>query len=88
MARVKPPRGAFINFPLGRPCGKTNDTLLQRRILKDALRILETAGSPGEIVEFPYEWDTPFDWASYRQDVEDMCREEGIPPQDWKAQAG
>jgi hypothetical protein len=86
MVRVKPPRGAFINFPLGRPCGKPDDSLLQRRILKDALSILGTASRPGEIVGLLYEWDTPFDWASYRQDVEDMCREEGIPPEEWKAQ--
>jgi hypothetical protein len=85
MALVKAPRSAFINFPLGRECGRPHDTDLQIRILKDTLNILVTATIPGEIVDLPYEWDEPFDWAKYLQDMQEMLEEEGSPVQEWKA---
>jgi hypothetical protein len=83
MEQVKPPRSAFVNFPLGRPFGKPNDRDLQGRILKDVLHILVTAETPGEIVDLPYEWDKAFDWACYMQDVQDMLAEENINAQEW-----
>lgn len=83
MAQVKPPRSAFINFPLGRPFGKPNDRDLQGRILKDVLHILVTAETPGEMIDLPYEWDEPFDWSSYMKDVQDMLQEEGVSPLQW-----
>ncbi len=83
MARVKPPRSAFIDFPLGRTCGKPDDIDLQTHILKDVLNILVTASTPGEIVDLPYEWDEPFDWASYMQDVQDMLKEEDVRVLEW-----
>ena len=84
MSQVKPPRSAFVNFPLGRPCGRPFDVELQIRILKDALYVLATATTPGVIVDLPYEWDRPFDFAGFLQDLQDMIREEGAAPQDWK----
>ena len=84
MAKVRPPRSGFVNFPLGHTCGKPKDIDLQTRIVKDALRILVTSTAPGQILDLPYEWGVPFDWATYRQDVQDMLEEEGAPPQEWK----
>ena len=84
MARLKAPRSVFIDFPLGHQCGKPHDTDMQIDILKDTLNVLVTATTPGEIVDLPYEWNSPFDWASYRQDMEEMLKEEGDPGQDWK----
>jgi len=83
MALVKPPRTAFIDFPLGRQCGKPNDMSLQIRILKDALETLVKADVPGEIVDLPYEWGDSFDWESYQRDVEEMIKEEGCDMQEW-----
>ena len=83
MALVKPPRTAFIDFPLGRQCGKPNDMSLQIRILKDALETLVKADAPGEIVDLPYEWGDPFDWESYQRDVEEMIEEEDSVVQEW-----
>jgi hypothetical protein len=84
MARLKAPRSVFVNFPLGRQCGKPHDLDLQTRILKDTLQVLSTATTPGEIVDLPYEWHESFDWASYKRDTEQMIEEEGIEKQEWK----
>jgi hypothetical protein len=84
MARIKPPRAAFVNFPLGRQCGKPNDGVMQKNILRDALTILLTATSPGEIVNLPYEWDEPFDWPGFRESLKEMLEAEGRPVQEWK----
>ena len=54
---VKPPRGVFLNFPLGHQTGKPDDPDLQRAIVKDAMRAFETISRPGEIVQLPYGWD-------------------------------
>ena len=63
MAQVKPPRPVFVNFPLGHQCGKPFDRELQRSIIKDALKILETLEEPGQITDLPYEWDEEFSFA-------------------------
>jgi len=84
MEQLKAPRMVFLDFPLGRQCGKPNDRELQKNILKDALNFLETAQSPGQMLELPYEWGEPFNWESYGRDVARMIEEEGIPLQDWK----
>jgi hypothetical protein len=83
MARLKPPRAAFINFPLGRQCGKPNDVELQKEILRATLNVLKTATAPGEIVTLPYEWEKPFDWSSYTREIMEMLEEEGTPAQEW-----
>jgi hypothetical protein len=84
MEQVKAPRMVFLDFPLGRQCGKPNDRELQVSILKDALSFLETAQTPGQMLELPYEWGKPFDWETYSRDVAQMIQEEDIPLQDWK----
>ena len=77
MAQVRPPRAAFLDFPLGRQCGKRHDIDLQMRILKDTLNLLTTASVPGEIVDLPYGWGEPFDWETYKRDLDEMLKEEG-----------
>jgi hypothetical protein len=54
--RVRPPRSAFLDFPLGNQVGPPGDAGLQRRILLAALRLLETARTPGLIERLPFEW--------------------------------
>jgi hypothetical protein len=84
MAQTKPPRAAFVNFPLGRQCGKPNDSVIQKSILLDTLTILVTATSPGEIVDLSYEWDEPFDWPGFRENLQEMLEAEGRSAQEWK----
>ncbi|MGH9104029.1 MAG: hypothetical protein ACRDYD_13770 [Acidimicrobiales bacterium] len=53
---VRPPRAAFLDFPLGNSAGRPKHPEEQRRILTDALRLAEEATSPGEIVDLAYTW--------------------------------
>jgi hypothetical protein len=84
MMQVKPPRSAFLNFPLGRQCGRPNDPALQTSILKSALEVLRTASTPGDLVDLPHDWGAHFDWKTYWHDLDEMIKEEGIQAQEWK----
>ena len=84
MSRVKPPRSAFINFPLGRQCGRPHDADQQTRILEDALRVMVTAEAPGRIQDLQYEWDDVFDFAGFLRDLQDMLDEEKSTVQEWE----
>jgi D-proline reductase (dithiol) PrdB len=84
MSRVKPPRAAFINFPLGRQCGRPYDKEMQRAILRQTLMILTMATVPGEIVDLPYDWGEPFDWPSFMTSLQEMVEGKTGLPQGWK----
>jgi len=81
MKQVKPPRAAFLNFPLGHQCGNPGDIDLQTNILKDSLNILTTASIPGEVKDLTYEWGRSFDWSDYMKGIEEMLNEENAPIQ-------
>lgn len=85
MKQLMAPRTVFLDFPLGRQCGRPNDRELQMVILRDTLAFLEKVEEPGQVLELPHEWGEPFDWESYSRAVAQMIQEEGIPLQDWKA---
>lgn len=84
MASVKPPRSVFVDFPLGRPCGRPHDIEMQHAIIADALQHLANASQPGQIADLPYEWGTPFSWDDFMRDIEAMIKEEGESVQKWK----
>ena len=81
MSQVKAPRGVFVDFPLGRQCGKPGDTQLQTEILRDTLEVLVSAKTPGTLVDLPHRWGEPFDWNTYLRDVKEMVDEEKGPLQ-------
>jgi D-proline reductase (dithiol) PrdB len=54
--RLQVPRAVALRFPLGSPFGASMDTSMQLRVLRDALSLLDTVTTPGEIVCLPYEW--------------------------------
>ena len=54
---VKPPRAVFVNFPLGHQTGRPGQPDLQRAIIRDTFRALETITEPGTVVTLPYVWD-------------------------------
>lgn len=54
--RVRPPRALYLRYPFGHPMGEAFARAQQRTILVDALRVLETATTPGAIVEPGYRW--------------------------------
>jgi len=53
---LRPPRAVFVNFPLGHQCGKPDDPAGQRAILREALRLLETATEGGTLLRVPVRW--------------------------------
>jgi D-proline reductase (dithiol) PrdB len=54
--RVRPPRAVFLPWPLGHPMGEPGHAAQQRRVLLDALGLLESAWPPSELLEPGYEW--------------------------------
>lgn len=53
---VKPPRAVFVPFRMGHHFGVPFHRALQRRIVLDALGLLETATESGTIVDLPLTW--------------------------------
>jgi D-proline reductase (dithiol) PrdB len=84
MQQVRAPRSVFLNFPLGRPCGKPNQPKMQRDILTAALRFLESAAQPGEIMDLTHEWGESFGWSDFMKDMAEMLAAEGVETQKWR----
>ncbi|HVC24151.1 MAG TPA: hypothetical protein VND23_00205 [Acidimicrobiales bacterium] len=55
-ALVRPPRAAFLDFPLGNSAGRPRDATGQRRICVSTLRLAAAATVPGEIVDLDERW--------------------------------
>ena len=55
-------RFVFTDFPLGNPCGKPYDAVMQRAIVGIALDLLETARHPRTTVQTPFQWDATGEW--------------------------
>lgn len=58
--QVRPPRAVFVNFPMGNAFGRPFDADMQRRILRDALELGESATTGGQLVDLPYDWGESF----------------------------
>ena len=58
---AKPPRAAFLDYPLGHTTGKPNQPELQREILVQALEGFTSLTVPGSIKMLPFRWDDE-DW--------------------------
>jgi D-proline reductase (dithiol) PrdB len=54
--RIRPPRSAFLNYPLGNSVGAPGDDKNQRDILVKALAISESVSTPGAIIDLPFDW--------------------------------
>ena len=51
------PRLAAIEHPFGLTMGPPGDAFRQSAVLRGALRVLEGASRPGEVVHLPLEWN-------------------------------
>src|ERR1700677_58281 len=51
--KTRPPRAVMTPFMLGRPLGEPNDAPFQRRVLLQALRLLERTDGPVILEHFP-----------------------------------
>lgn len=56
------PRFAFVDFPLGNPCGKPFDVAMQREIVAAAVGLFESATGYGNTVRLPYRWSADESW--------------------------
>ncbi len=59
---VKPPRAAFVDYPLGHTAGKPNDPEDQYDIVKSALELFASVTEPGTIVDLGRSWDRDPEW--------------------------
>ena len=57
--RIRPPRTAFLNYPLGNQTGRPNDPEGQRAVVRDVLKLAESVREPGTIVDLPSQWPDP-----------------------------
>lgn len=62
MEAVRPPRGVFVDFPLGHTSGKPFDTAQQDDLLARTLQAFERIRTPGEIVRFDDCWADDDAW--------------------------
>jgi len=65
--KSRPPRALMVPFMLGRPLGEPNDAPFQRRVLMQALGLLERTDGPVILEDFPDDNPSWFDrigWAS------------------------
>lgn len=51
--KTRPPRAVFVPFMLGRPLGEPHDPAFQRRVLMQALGLLERTDGPVILEHFP-----------------------------------
>jgi hypothetical protein len=59
--KTRPPRALMLPFMLGRPLGEPNDAPFQRRVLLQALRLLERSDGPVLLEHFPEDNPSWFD---------------------------
>jgi hypothetical protein len=62
MQAVNPPRGAFLDFPLGHTTGKPGNREEQRAIILAALAAFTELTEPGHITRLPFRWDADDAW--------------------------
>lgn len=53
---IKVPRALFVPWPMGHHFGVPFHTTLQRKVIMEALQLLETAEDSGTIVTAPVKW--------------------------------
>jgi hypothetical protein len=54
--KVGVPRTLAVEFPFGHTLGRPHDVVMQKRVIEDALDVLEKAHSPGTVVHSSEEW--------------------------------
>ena len=70
VAKTRPPRAVFVPFMLGRPLGEPNDPAFQRRVLMQALALLERRDGPVILEPFPDDNPSWFDRPDWQPAME------------------
>ena len=68
------PRFYFVDFPLGNPCGKPYDQDMQRSIVLQALRLLNTASEARSVVKDRNLWGSN-EWRERYMEIKPEDRE-------------
>jgi hypothetical protein len=68
--RIGAPRSLAVEFPFGHIIGPAGDDAMQRRVILQALDVLEQAGQPGTIEHFQEPWPEPLELALRRSEPE------------------
>lgn len=55
-------RFAFVDFPLGNPCGKPYDIAMQKNIVAAAVGLFESATAAQTTLRLPYRWSEDDSW--------------------------
>lgn len=71
---IRPPRAAYLDYPLGYSLGRPGEAAEQRAIVREVLELAESELEPGSIVGLGRRWPDP-NWESevverYRQEAE------------------
>jgi hypothetical protein len=69
MRAGRPPRGVFVDYPLGHSVGRPFDAANQRAIIRDALAAFESITTPGEIKHLDYRWSESDSWKTEATDA-------------------
>ena len=69
------PRFLFTDFPLGNPCGKPWDKMMQRSIMDLVLDLLQYAWQPRTTVQAPFIWSEDETWRKVFMHVSEEQRE-------------
>ena len=56
------PRFAFLDFPLGNPCGKPYDRDMQAAVVAGAIDLFESASEPGTTLTLSHRWSDDESW--------------------------
>jgi hypothetical protein len=51
--KIRPPRALWVPFELGRPLGAPDEPEFQKRVLRDALALLDSRDGPALLADFP-----------------------------------
>lgn len=84
MEKIEPPRGVFAPFQLGRPIGEPEDVAFQRRVLMQALRLLERADGPVILEDFPDDPPGWFDTPGWRPPFNLPPKAQPSSPDEWE----
>ncbi|MGE5361356.1 MAG: hypothetical protein ACM3NQ_20255 [Bacteroidales bacterium] len=68
--RVGAPRSLGVEFPFGHILGPAGDSAMQRRVILQALEVLEKADGPDTTAHFQELWPEPLDAARGRSEPE------------------
>lgn len=78
-ASANPPRASFVDYPLGHTAGRPNQLDEQIEIATAALKLIESATEPGQIVPLPHRW--PVEWKPKARELSDKRTERFDTPQ-------